>query len=223
MSKLIRACVAVAAVAAFTILPATASATNNPQLTESGTALSTGVAIYANNVNSTFFTDTSGNTLVDCSNAELSGTLTKNSIGAVEGEITTFDFWGTGSIHPHNGLPECTGSFGNAFITVVNSPLCVRSTNTMATNEFQVSSGKCPGGGKVKFIIGSTTVGECEYETGGVVKGDYKTNTSEMTVRNTLAGSGASKIRGGFLCPGSGMLKMTFTLKTGNGTAITIS
>ena len=223
MSKLIRACMALAAFAAFAVLPATAMAENNPQLKEGGTALATGVGIVGTNEGITRFTDTSGNTLVECSKATLSGTLTKNTVGGVEGEITTFDFSGTGAVNAHNGLPECTGSFGAAFITVVTNPLCVRSTNTMATNEFQVSSGKCAGGGKVKFIIGSTTIGECEYETGGPVKGDYVTNTSEMKVRNTAAGSGASKIRGGFFCPSSGMLAMTFKLETANGTAITIS
>jgi hypothetical protein len=94
----------------------------------------------------------------------------------------------------------------------------------MATLEFQVSSGKCgEAGGKVKFIIGSTTIGECEYETTGVVKGDYETNTSEITLRNTQDGSGAKKIRGGIFCPSSGMLRMTFTLETENSTTITIS
>ena len=93
----------------------------------------------------------------------------------------------------------------------------------MATNEFQVSGGKCPGGGKAKFIIGSTTIGECEYETSSTIKGDYKTNPPELTVRNTTAGSGASKIRGTFFCPSSGMLKMSFSLETEGGTPIAIS
>jgi hypothetical protein len=212
-----------AAFMAFAVLPATAMAENNPQLTESGTALATGVGIVGTNSGSTLFTDTSGNTLVDCTKVTLSGTLVRNTVGGVEGEIKTFDISSTGSVNAHNGLPECTGSFGNAYYTVSTLPLCLRSTSGMATNEFQVSSGKCAGGGKVKFIIGSTTIGPCEYETGGPVKGDYKTNTSEMIVRNTTWGSGASKISGGFLCPSSTMLAMTFKLETANGTAITIS
>jgi hypothetical protein len=221
MSKLIKACTALAAFATLAVLPATASAENNPQLTEG--PLSAGARIVALSVGNTIFTDTSGNTLVNCSNAKLAGTLLNNSAGGLEVELTTFDFRGTGTVSTHNGLPECTGSFGNAYITVANSPLCLRSTSTMATNEFQVSSGKCAGGGKVKFIIGSTTIGECEYETGSTIKGDYKTNPPELTVRNTAVGSGASKIRGGFLCPSSGMLKMSFSLETESGTPITIS
>jgi hypothetical protein len=224
MSKLVKACMALAAIAAFAVLPATAMATNSPQLKEGETALATGSKIVATNVGSTLFTNTTGTTLVDCNNAKLSGTLTKNTVGGVEGEITTFDFSGTGSFSTHNNANECTGSFGDAWITVVSNPLCVRSTSAMATLEFQVSSGKCgEEGGKVKFIIGSTTVGECEYETTGVVKGDYETNTSKMTVRHTQEGSGAKKIRGSFFCPSSGMLKMTFALETEDGTAVTIS
>jgi hypothetical protein len=223
MSKPIRACMALVAFAAFAVGPATASAENKPQLLESGTALATGAKIVGTNVGSTFFTDTSGNTLVDCSTTKLAGTVTKNTIGAVEGEITTFDFSSTGAVSAHNGLNECTGSFGNAYYTLSTLPLCLRSTSTMATSEFQVSSGKCAGGGKVKFIMGSTTIGECEFESGGVLKGDYKTNTSEITIRSTAAGSGSKLIRGGFFCPASTMLKMTFKLETENGTAITIS
>jgi hypothetical protein len=214
---------ALAAFAAFAVLPATASAENKPQLLEGVTPLATGVKIVGTNVGSIVFTDTSGNTLVDCSTAKLGGTLIKNTVGTVEGEITTFDFSGTGAVSAHNGLNECTGSFGNAYYTLSTLPLCLRSTSTMATGEFQVWAGKCPGGGKVKLIIGSTTVGECEFESTGALKGDYKTNTSEITIRNTAAGSGLTKIRGGFFCPSSTMLKMTFKLETENGTAVTIS
>jgi hypothetical protein len=223
-TKLTTACMALAAFATIVVLPATATAANSPQLKEGGVALATGTKIVATNVGNTLFTDTSGATLVDCSTAKLAGTLTKNTVGGVEGEITTFDFSSTGPVSAHNGLNECTGSFGNAYYTVNSLPLCIRSTSAMATGEVQVSSGKCgEAAGKVKLIIGSTTVGECEYETTGVVKGDYKTNTSEITLRNTQDGSGAKKVRGGFFCPSSTMLKMTFALETENGTAITIS
>ena len=215
MSKLVRACMALAAFAAFAVLPATAAATNDPQLTHpAGTLLAPGTLIKATSVGATEFTNTAKEPLVTCSSATMTGTLLKNSGGSVEGTITTSNFQGTGAVAAHNGLPECTGSFGNAWITVVGD-LCVRSTPTMATHEFQVSRGGCPGEGNPRFIIGSTTIGECEYETGSSVKGDYTTGEDTvMTVRHTAAGSGSSKIRGGFFCPSSGMLKMSFTLET---------
>ncbi len=185
--------------------------------------LAVGDKVVWTSVNNPTFTDTSGNPFVACTQALMTGEVVKNSGGTVETTITTADIWGGGSaVSAHSGLEECPGSFGNAYYTIPGD-LCVLSTPTMATNEFQVSSGKCAGGGKVKFIIGSTTIGECEYETGGVIRGDYKTNPSELTVRNTAAGSGASKIRDGFFCPSSGMLKMSFSLETEGGTPILIS
>ncbi len=220
--KLLTAFMALTALAAFA-LPATASATNDPQLTENGVALAAGAKLIGTPTVESWFTDTSTSPLVRCSSVNMTGEVVKNSGGTVEGTITTSDFSGTAAVSAHNNLPECTGSFGAAFITVVGD-LCVRSTPTMATHEFQVSGGKCPAEGGVKFIIGSTTVGECEYETASAVKGDYTTGKGGvLTVRDTPAGSGASKIRGGFFCPSSGMLRMAFSLETHNGTAIEIT
>jgi hypothetical protein len=218
--KLITACMAIAAFAAFA-LPATASATNDPQLTEGGT-LVTGEPNIVGTASNTLFLDTSGNTLVTCSTAVMTGKLTKNSGSTVEGSITSAKFSGSGPVHSHNGLNECTGTFGNAYITV-GVPLVIKSTPTMATDEFQVTG--TGAGGTVIFTIGSTTAGACEYQTNSSVKGDASTGGSEakLTVRATAAGSGAKLIKGGFLCPSSGMLSMTFGLETEDGTKLTIS
>lgn len=223
-TKLITACMALVVFATLAIVPGTASATNDPTFFDDAGHVPTGTIVIGTPTGLFYFTDTSGSPLVECSKASLSGTITKNSGGTVESEITTFDLSGTGTVAAHSGLNECTGSFGNAWTTVVSNPLCLRSTPTMATDEFQVTSGKCSGGGKVKFIIGSTTVGECEYETTGATKGDYTTGKgTALTVRNTSAGSGASRVRGGFFCPSSVHLKMIFALDTKNGEPIYIS
>jgi len=145
MSKLIRACVVLAAFAA--VLPATASAINNPQLTEG--PLSAGVKIVALSVGNTLFTDTSGNTLVDCSNAKLAGTLLNNSAGGLEVELTTFDFRGTGTVSAHSGLPECTGSFGNAYITVANSPFASARLRRWQQMNFKSRAANAPAAGKL--------------------------------------------------------------------------
>jgi|SRR5215211_5223875 len=141
----------------------------------------------------------------------------ENSGGTVEGEITSAKFSGTGAVHADNGFAECTEHVGSgAYMTVKNLPLCVRSTSAMATDEFQVFGGGCITPGNVKFLLGSTAAGECEYETASSVKGDYTTGGAQasLTTRDTIAGSGAKKIRGGFLCTSSLMLKMAFTLET---------
>lgn len=222
--KLITACMALVAFAAF-ILPATASAANSPHLTSNGVLVPKGTSLYGT-ATDTLFTTTGGSTQVTCLHAKMTGTVVKNESTIVEGEVPKGNalFWGDGAVSSHNGLEECTGSFGNAFVTVVTA-LCVRSDTTMAADEVQVNGGACGTGGKAKFIIGSTTAGECEYEATGAVKGTYTTNSTPvtMTTEDNSTGSGSKLIRGGFLCPTSGALAMTFSLETTDGTGLTVS
>ena len=218
--KLITACMALVAFAAF-VLPASAMA-NDPQLTSEGSLIPAGTSITGTALETKFTNTTGGTTLVTCSHAHLTGTLTKNSESTVKGEIPAANaiFQGTGATSSDNNLPECTGSFGNAYITV-KSALCIESGTTQANDEV-VTTG-C--GSKVKFLIGSTTAGECEYESTGAVQADSTTGGTEasVTTRDNSEGSGSKLIRGGFLCPTSGALKMTFGLKTTNGNPITVS
>jgi hypothetical protein len=222
--KLITACLAITAFAAF-VLPASALAVNEPQLTEGGSLVAVGSTIVGT-ASETKFTTTEGATLVTCSTAKMTGTLKANSGSKVEWEVLkgSATFQGTGAVSAHNGLPECTGSFGNFYKTVTTA-LCVRSDSTMLTDEFNVTGGACGTNGKVGFIIGSTTAGACTYESTGAVKGTYTTNGTQasLTTVDTSAGSGSKLVSGGFLCPTSGALAMTFTLETSGGTALTIS
>ncbi|HEV2858065.1 MAG TPA: hypothetical protein VGW80_06655 [Solirubrobacterales bacterium] len=211
--KIIMACMAVAAFAAF-VLPATASATNNPDLTEGAERVAVGKLINGTLVGTADFMATDGTTVqVSCNQALLTGSVTANSGGTLTGSITTADFWGSGGgVSAHNNKEECKGSFGAAYITVPKTPLTVSSTPTMTTDEFTVTDSSKS---TVTFIIGSTTAGACEYKTAGPVKGDYTTGaTTVLTTRNTAAGSGATKVTGGFLCPSSGQLRMSFYLET---------
>jgi len=222
--KLITTSAALAAVAAL-MLPGIASATNDPQLTENGSPVLIGALVVGTSVGENTLTSTSGTILVTCTASQATGKLLKNSGGTVEGEITTAKYFGTGAVHPDNNLTECTTTFGNVYITVTNTPLCMRSTPAMATDEVQVGGGGCGTFGNVKFTITSTTIGACEYETTSTVKGDFTTGGTGtvLTVRNTQAGSGVKTVKGGFLCPTSGMLKMSYSLETENGTALTVS
>jgi hypothetical protein len=219
--KIITACLALVALAAFA-LPASAMAENRPTLTENGASVPVGASIVGTNIEETLFVATNGETVqVRCKTAKLTGTVTANSGGTVRGEIKTFDFSGTGAVAADNGLTECTGSFGNAWITVPTNPLILESTTGFGEDEFRVSA---KGGGNVRFIVGSTTAGECEYEGTSTLRGDYTTETTtKLTVRNTQEGSGSKLIRGGFLCPTSGQLKMKFFLETTDGTELGIS
>jgi len=222
--KLISACIAVIPFAVFA-LPTTASATNDPQLTSGGFLVPDNTSITGTAAE-TKFTNTEGTaTQVLCSHAHITGTLLKNTSGTVEGSIPAGSaiFKGTGATSVHNNLPECTSSFGSAYVTVT-SALCIRSTPAMVTDEFQVT-GACGSTGKVTFIIGSTTAGACMYIATGAVKGTYTTGGTQvsMTTTDTSAGSGVTLEGGGFLCPTSGALAMTFKLSTTNGESIVVS
>jgi hypothetical protein len=221
LTKLITACMAIAAFAAF-VLPATASAANSPDLTEGATRVAVGSTFVGTPIGEITYMATDGTTILNhCSSAKLQGTVETNSAGTVKGKITTFDFQGTGGVHADNGLPECTGSFGNLYFTMVTNPLFLESTPAMAEDEFQVSS---TGGGNIKFIFASTTAGACEYESTSTLKGDYTTGeTTKVTVRNTQAGNGSKLLKGGFLCPTSMQWNWSFYLETTNGTELGIS
>ncbi len=222
--KLIAACMALAAFAAFA-LPATASATNDPQLTDSEGTVTVGSTITATSTSPTMV-GTGGATTVTCNTLVLTGTVVKNAGGTVESTISKAQCSGTGAVSTDNSLNECTTSFGNSYITVTNLPLCIRSTPEMATDEFQIVSSDCGAGGNpIKFIWGSTTAGECEYEFTNAISGTQTTNGTQavLTVNSTQSGSGYKKIKGSFLCPSSWMFNMALTLSTDGGAAITIS
>jgi hypothetical protein len=216
MKKLITACLALVALAAFA-LPAAASATNEPTLTENGADVAVNSKILATNIGNTVLETTSGSPLVTCTTAKLTGKVLVNANGQVVATIETATFAGTGPVHPDTGDKECTGSFGNATVTV-KTPLCIESDPSMLTDEFEVFGDDCnsPLPNSVTFTILSTTAGECKYETTLPVSGGFTTDPEEavLTVDDDQLGSGAKKEAGGFLCPSSGMLEMSFELET---------
>ncbi|HET9154328.1 MAG TPA: hypothetical protein VFN85_09465 [Solirubrobacterales bacterium] len=218
--KIITVCMALTAFVAFA-LPATASAANEPQLTSEGRLIPPGTTLVGTAVGF-IFTDTNGNPLNSCSTAKLTGTVTKNSESTFEEEVPAGNATvsGTGAVSSDNSLPECTGSFGNSFITVPTA-FCLKSGPGQAEDEVLITG--CTG--KVKLIIGSTTAGECEYESTGAVQADSTTGGTEasITTRDTSAGSGMKKIRGGFLCPTTLAIRVLYALETKNGAPVTIS
>jgi len=215
--KLILSCMAVAAFAAF-VLPATASAATG---TGKAGDVAVGVSITGKNIGDIFFMRTDGTTPeFACTSVHAVGTVTQNGAGVFAGTISTFNVSGTGSVSAHNGLNECTAGIGNFFFTVVNLPLLI---TTVAPADVVSITGK--EGKKVRFIIGSTVAGECEYEsTSAAITGTFTTAaTTVLSINNTQAGSGSKVIRGGFFCPTSVQLKMSFFLQTTNGAEISIS
>lgn len=95
----------------------------------------------------------------------------------------------------------------------------------MADDEFQVIGAACGSSGKVKIVLDFQVAGECEYEATGNLKGTYTTGGTQasLTSISTSAASGFKLIKGGFLCPSSFALGISYRLETANGTSITIS
>jgi hypothetical protein len=220
LRKLILSCVAAFAFAAFA-LPAVASAANKPTLRDSN-PVAKGAKFFGTNTGDFIFYDTKTEIKqFTCTKALLTGEVTKNENDTVEGRLTTLDISGTGTINKDNNLNECTDSFGGGFaMTFTRTPLVLSSTPAMATDEFQVTGT----GGNIRFDLVDTTVGTCEYELTGTLKGDFTTGGTQttLTIRDTQAGSGAKLIAGGFFCPSSGALGLKITLETEDGTPVWI-
>jgi hypothetical protein len=219
--KLITACLALFALAAFA-LPAAAQAVNHPVLTHpTGTILATKTKITATNVGETLLVNTATSaTELACTKASMTGELIKNETGNIQGNITAASFTGTGS----GGA--CTGSFLNPTIEPTGLPWCLKSNETMATDEFQVLGGKCTEAAKKITFVLRVAGGECEYQstTTTGVKGTFTTDsTGDALLSTPRAGhtanedAGFTKIRDTVIfhpCPSSNGLQMTFTLET---------
>jgi hypothetical protein len=225
--RLLLGCVTSAALLLLAVGAASASAANDPQLTtKEGTLVPPGTSnIQLTQIGETGVINTAGtSTILTCTTGSGAGSITKNSGGTVEGEITSLTIGGTGAIAVGEPANECTSSFGNVSMTPV-LPLCLRSDPTMAEDEMQIRGGKCPGSGNVKYIALSTTAGACEYESTGPLKLDFTTTPADAqaTMRATQAGSGIKLIKGGFLCPTSAMLKGTRTMEDTSGNPFFVS
>jgi len=225
--KLITACIALVAFTALAIGPASASATNTPRLTApAGTTAAVGSTIIGT-AGKTTFKETGGNTILTCESATLTGTVATNSGGNVEGTISSSTF--VGSANPVGSEPDnaCTGLF-NASVTAT-TPWCLRSTTTMATDEFQVRGGACNEATKtLVFHLVTNSIGTCTYErtaATGPIKGTFTTSpaNAELTVTSTASGSGFTRSSiSPLLCPSSGVLQMNFALENKSNQAAVI-
>ncbi len=200
--KLMVACMAIAAFAAFVIAPA-ASATT---LTESGTPLAVGASVTAKNTGVTKFTGGFG---VECEVAHLQGKVTQNNTtGPVKGEIPVGSATFTNA-----GGAACSSALGATTVTVT-SKLCLES---VAGGDTLKTTG-C--GANVVFDLKAAGV-TCKYETASVTA-TYTTNSTPATA--SLSEQPAKEVGGLFFCPDEGKLDMDFDLYTTGGvTGLTVS
>jgi hypothetical protein len=225
--KLTTACLALVALAAV-VLPAAAQATNHPLLTEpTGTALTGTPLIKLTNTTNFLMLTTAGATESTCTTIKMAGKMTSNVTGNVQGNITSAEFKGTGS------EGSCTG-FINALFTLENLPWCLKSNESMKTDEFQISGGECgKAPTKIKFtmaVLGSASQ-KCVYESTSTtaVKGSFTTHAAGDAVLTTPTTGGTLSSDSGFTkvtddiifnpCPSSTALKMSLTLETDEATA----
>jgi hypothetical protein len=216
--KLIMACMAIAAFAAFVVAPAASGAV----LTENGVAISTHSSaktcaeepkvagcITGKNIGNTVFT--AGELTVTCTTADIPGTLTTNSGGAVAGEIAAGapSFAGTGT------SGDCTSPLGSVKPTV-NSKLCLSIPK--GTDNGSITG--CAGA-SVTFTLTVTGVVTCSYSVASI-SGTITTSPADADVNLSNAGPA---LREGFnpLCPEKGTLDMEFELSTEAGGTLVFS
>lgn len=226
MSKLIKACIALAAFAAFAVVPSIASATNDgildaPTNTPLAPTHEKPIPIVGKNVGATLMKDApGGNVLVECTSAELTGHLETNqgtptSESKVEGTITTAKFESPG----HSATNECTGSLGTTLVTPAplaetGLPWCLRSTAAMKTDEFQLRGGGCTSAARaITFQLHVTSLGlTCNYQrlTNEPIAGTYATHPSAGQA--SVADVKFERHNSSGFCPAAGYLTMTFNL-----------
>lgn len=224
--KLAAACMALAAFAVFVAGPTTASARVLTHPT--GTALAKGSKLTFTQVGAMKITNTTGSSILECSKSTMTGTLTKNEGGTIEGEIESAILGGTGPQAAGEPSTECTGtgffSFNQSYTFQV-LPWCISSTAVLGEEEFQVRGGKCSEGGKkIKFAMVTTGIGTCEYEATqtsikGSIQKDKVGEDAILTPFATNTNAGFKLFAGGGLCPTSIQFDTSFTLETDKTTA----
>ena len=230
--KLVKACIAMAAVAALFVVPSIASATS-PELFEttaggSNDLVPVGTKIIATNVahsntpTQTVLTTSAGT--VVCGKATLTGTVTKNG-GGIEGNIETAEFAGT---HGVTTTGHCSGNLAigekitptpnhtnnpchKATIESPNHcslPWCVKA---VTEHTFTVRGATCSEEPRpLTFTLHGTI--ECKYEKASVT-GTYTTHPADATLTIAEQEFKRNSTSSAF-CPASGKLTMAFTITT---------
>lgn len=215
--KLITACLAIAAFAAFVVAPAASASPvlteitkiddGGGVITEVSDTLSPGTSIKGTNTGNTLFTIEKDKTAVECTHAEFRGNVTVNNGAQIKGEIPVggSSFSGTGA----NG--DCTSPLGDIAPTVT-SKLCLETT--LGTDNVKITG--C--GANIKFSLKVTGLTTCNYKAAEVT-GTFKTG-ADATVN--LSEQRAT-LESGLFCPGEGWLDMDFDLTTTDGTTLLVS
>ena len=206
-TKIITACLAIAAFAAFGAAPS-ASASN---LTESGVTVKAGASITGT---STLIRFIAGSNTLACTHAHMSGTVTADASGTIAAEIAAFNpvIGGTDT------GTDCTSSGLGPVKWTVNSRLCLHVPNK---TDFGTVTG-CAGA-PLTFTLNLTNLTTlCHYEkaTLGV---EITTAPVDAAVRARPGEVAKGEFPNSIFCPAEGELEMEFTLTTTDGTTLIFS
>jgi hypothetical protein len=207
------------ALAVCAAVPATAAATNHPIIVENGTPLAVGSKFTATNVG--VVKTTTGLGSFECSTAVMTGQVTKNTTGAVEADITSAAVGGTGLIASGAAAPECTtqaflgGDTTATISTATNGlPWCLRATEAMNTDEFQIRGNSCIKASRpIRIATDITGIGTCTYERMEPIPGTFTTSTTD-SVFSIYEVNFPSVPGNPFGCAGGFRLDMSFTMET---------
>jgi len=195
-SKLLLACLAV-----FAILPASAGATNTPELTyPTGTRLATEKSVRGSDIGDLTFTGSNGT--VTCTTAFPTGTLTKNNGTELEASLNSFSMTGSG------GDGRCKGASSETYVSFLSS--CLRSTPEMTEDEFQIRGHSCSEA-SAPLTVTFATPGECIYERSSPITGTYSTHPEDAVL--TVTGAEFTKKSGSLLCATAMKFDDSFTFE----------
>jgi hypothetical protein len=249
--KFIPACSGLMALAALILSASTAA---SPVITHpTGSAMATRATACAKegetgcfkgtNVGETVFKDSElKSTLATCSSTVMTGTLTKNNGSQIEADIQTLTLSGTGAAY--NSMNECTSTrLGNPTMTTngtheavkidegtvaSGTPYCLKATNLMAADEFQIRGGTCTEAARKITIIFDTTVAgsaiECKYERAFPIVGTFQTDAESgkdavFSVAPGAASEFIHEANNSILCQPAVTLQMSLTLETDSSPA----
>ena len=209
-SKLILGKLALATLAALALWSTAASA--SPVLTfPTGTKMIVNSKISAHNIGVTKFTTPTGT--IECSTAEMTGTLVTNLGNDFEVSIESAAYTGTGVKGDCTG----TGTIGEVKVTTNPAtnglPWCLWSKEgVQAPDEFSLSGGKCTAAPRATRIVldYTATKSECTFEKAAQGSGMFKTHPEDAQF--TLADVEFTKVAGAF-CPANFKLDATLTLE----------
>jgi len=205
--KLITACLAIAAFAAFVVAPS-ASAVN---LTSNGVTVGVGASITGTSGLARFV---AGGSTVTCDHNHMVGTILVDKEGTIEATIKA----DTPTFHGTDKETDCTSNGLGPVRPTVNSELCLHIANKTDFGTVTGCEGKV-----VTFTLNVTNLGlACRYEKASIGT-EITTGSNPAAVRIRPGELAKGEASNSFLCPPEGELEMEFSLFTTDGTPLVFS